>query len=109
MEIIARAMDWTSVDEENFGKFLDTETGRRLIPRLLEGVPQLSDGGDTNRLLIRSGEVRGWQACVRDLLMLSHAQPQQAGVAQNQAYPPLEQDEAWNDGQKIENTNPQAQ
>lgn len=102
MEIVAGALDWTNIDEENLGKFLDTTSGRRLIPRLAELAPQLLGEGETNKLLIRMGEFKGRQDTLRDLLMLSHAQ-EKPTPALNE-YPAPENDAAWNDGQKL---NPQ--
>jgi hypothetical protein len=101
MEIIAGLLDWTSADEENFSKFLDTDTGRRLLPKILEGAPLLLEKGHVNAILIRSGEVRGWQAVAQEILRLAH--PPAAVTQQDvrREYVSLEDDKAWNDGQKL--------
>ena len=100
MEIIAGPLDWSPIDEERWGKFLETDTGRRLIPKLLESVPGLLASGDTNAILIRSGEHRGLQLAVSQLLAMSHSTP--GNVTQvATSYPPLEDDAAWDDGQKL--------
>jgi len=101
MEILANPSDWTQIDSENLAKFLETETGKRLIPKLVEQVPVLLDGGEINRILIRSGEVRAFNQMVESLLVLAHPPvPQQNPVNE---YPPLEDDRAWGDGQRLSN------
>lgn len=101
MEIVAGPLDWTSVDEENLRKFFGTETGKRLIPRLADLVPPLLEAGDTNALLVRCGKVRGYQEALQNLLALSYTQEEPKQQNAN-AYPPLEDDKAWNDGKKLE-------
>lgn len=99
MEIIANPSDWTAPDAENLVKFLETETGKRLIPKLVESEPALLDGGDVNRILIRSGEVRAFKAMIEALFNLAHPPPPPPQPITE--YPPLTKDEAWNDGQKL--------
>lgn len=101
MEIIADRLDWASNDEENLAKFLETETGKRFLPKLLESTPMLLAKGDTNEILIRAGEVRGYQDVARNILALAHSAPVTKPEAAS-AYPGLENDAAWNDGQKLE-------
>lgn len=104
MEITAQPLDWTSVDSDNFSKFLDSPTGKRLIPKLADGVPPLYEKGDVNSILIRTGEVRGFQMVLRDLLNLAHPPaPVQQDSTNN--YPPPEDDKFW-DGPKLNDTNP---
>lgn len=100
MEILAGSLDWTPFDAEKLANFLDSETGKRFIPKLVEAAPTLLDGGDTNRILIRSGEVLSFQKIVKEILFLAHPPP--PSPKQVTEYPPLEADEHWNDGQKIE-------
>lgn len=103
MEIVASQLDWTTVDEENLAKFLETETGRRFLPRLLDSVPPLLENGKTKQLLIRSGIVIGYQRVARDILAMAHpaARPDDQ-KEQSSAYPDLRNDAAWNDGLKLE-------
>lgn len=105
MEIPARVTDWLPTDEENLAKFLETETGKRLIPRLVSDMPLLLAGGDTNSILIRSGEVRAYQAFMETLVTLAHPAAVEASVNITE-YPPLHDDRAWADGQKLEPTTP---
>jgi len=103
MEILAGSLEWTPFDAEKLASFLDTDTGKRLLPKLVEVAPPLLDGGDTNRILIRAGEVRGFQVVVRELISLAHPPP--PTQESKPEYPPLEADAHWNDGQKLEPEN----
>jgi hypothetical protein len=98
MEISANPLDWTSNDEENLAKFLDTETGKRFIPKLIETAPSLLNRGHVNAILIRSGELRGYQEVVRSILVLAHPAPKPA--APESEYPLLEDDRHW-EGEKL--------
>jgi hypothetical protein len=104
MEILANPNDWIANDAENLAAFLETETGKRLIPKLVENIPVLHEKGETNSILIRSGEVRAWTRLVETLLFLAHPAPPAA--PQVSEYPALEDDAAWKDGQKINDPNP---
>ena len=100
MEIVAGQLDWTSIDEENLSKFLDTPTGKRFLPKLLESCPSLSAGGEINQILIRTGEVRGYQRVGRDILSLAHPSNRtEPNVAES--YPSPEDDSKWEDGNKM--------
>ena len=99
MEITAGQLDWLSTDEENLAKFLDTETGKRFIPKLVEYAPPLHSDGDTNAILIRTGEVRGYQNVVQTILALAHPAPK--STPSRIGYEAPEDDSAWNDGQKL--------
>lgn len=103
MEISANPSDWTSVDSENLSKFLDTDTGKRLLPKIAEAAPLLHDGGEVNRILIRTGELRGFQTVLREILSLAHPAPpvQQS----NGEYPNLFDDKGW-EGPKLSDPNP---
>ena len=101
LEIVANPTDWTQTDQERWANFLDTETGKRLLPALVETAPPLLSKGDINEILIRSGEVRGIQSVIRELVALAHPSVKEAIAAQSTAYPPLEDDKLWDDGQKL--------
>jgi hypothetical protein len=101
MEIIANDKDWLPTDEAALAAFLETATGRRLIPALMANAPGLLPGGEINAILIRSGEVRACQTMIETLLLLAHP-PVSASRDSQANYPALEDDEAWKDGQKLE-------
>lgn len=90
--------DWTSDDEARWNEFLKTPTGRKLIPKALEASPGLLPSGESNAILIRSGEIRGIQHFVKELLNLTHAPPLPA--VQESAYPDLDDDSKWAEYEK---------
>jgi len=100
MEITLESLPWDSEDVDNWSAFLRTKAGQRLIPKLAEHTPELLSAGDTNAILIRSGEVRAMAEVIKHLLSFAtHPVHQTAPVSE---YPPLTDDAAWNDGQKIQ-------
>ncbi len=103
MEITNESLSWTSEDTDLWRAFLGTRTGSRLLPKLVESAPPLLESGDSNGILIRNGKVLGFQESVRALLNLAVNQPD-APKAESTNFPSLDDDAAWNDGQKI---NPQ--
>jgi len=104
MEILAKPTDWIPNDSENLAAFLETETGKRLIPELAKGIPMLREGGEINSILIRSGEVRAWNRMIETLLNLAHPEPVTTPTPNE--YPPLEDDAAWKDGLRLNDPNP---
>jgi hypothetical protein len=100
MEITRDSLPWDSEDTDIWNSFLSTKTGQRLLPKILESTPALLASGDINSILIRSGEVRGFQASAGAILSL--AMHPEAPVKETSSYPPLEDDSQWNDGQKIQ-------
>jgi len=100
MDLTSDSLPWDSTDIALWRQFLDTRTGARLIPKLLESVPPLLGGGDVNAILIRSGDVRGFGAAARILLSLTSEAPAPTPAAPT-TYAALEDDGAWNDGQKL--------
>lgn len=100
MEIIAGVLDWTSNDEVVWAKFLESETGKRLIPKLAEFTPPFLERGPTDEMLVRLGKVAGVQLAIQTLIGLAHPTPPMSD--QPTVYPDLHNDAAWNDGQKLE-------
>ena len=93
MQIVKENLPWSNTDTEQLRFFLETPTGQRLVPKLVESAPSLLPAGDTNSILIRSGEVRGIQIVVSALLALAHPTPDES--RQPESYPPLDDDSAW--------------
>lgn len=106
MEILAGKLDWLATDEQALAAFLDTPTGQRFIPKLLEEAPALLEGGEINEILIRSGKVLGYSEIARTILALAHPAPKTAGLSVNDTHPSLEDDSKW-DGPKLNDPNPQ--
>ncbi len=100
MEITTESLPWDSENVALFRAFLLTPTGQRLVPKLAEGAPALAEG-DINKVLIRSGEVRGYGEVIKTLLSLAVMLPEAPKSDGNEAYPALEDDAKWPDGEKI--------
>jgi hypothetical protein len=105
MEILANEGDWTHTDEAALASFLETPTGRRLIPALVSTSPGLMACGDVNAILIRSGEVRAFQTILESILTLAH--PPTPFLQPASSHPDLEDDAAWNDGQHLDVPKPE--
>lgn len=93
MSVTNASLPWSTDDVLLWRNFLDSEVGRRLIPKLAESAPILLDGADVNKTLVRNGELRGYQDAIRTLLALSEVTPEVAPSAD--AYPPLDDDSRW--------------
>jgi hypothetical protein len=103
IEIVANSSDWLPTDQERWSAFLETETGKRLLPTLAESAPQLEASGDVNKILIRSGEVRGFQMILRELVMMAHPSAKTVERISTE-YPSLDDDAKWEDGQTLSPT-----
>lgn len=97
--ITDEALPWNTEDESRWNDFVQTETGKRLLPKLMEQAPVLLGSGETNSILIRNGEFRGFAEAVKILLSLTHSPP--LPPKPTQSLPPLEDDKAWDDGQTL--------
>lgn len=99
-EITNEGLPWSTDDEALWNAFLKTNTGARLIPKLAERVPALLGSGDANSILIRSGEVRGFQIAIASMLELTHSPPLPV-KSEAANYPDLTDDAQWTDGQTV--------
>lgn len=104
MEITNGPLEWSTEDIDIWRQFLKTQTGQRLLPRMLEDIPALLPGGNTNDILVRNGEVRGFQQAASTLLGAMTTYPP-APVKTAENYPLPEDDAAWADGQKVSENN----
>lgn len=102
MEITNHELQWTSENVDLWRQFLETQTGSRLLPKLAELAPTLLEKGDSNELFIRSGKVLGFQESIRALLSLAVIQP--SAPSAESAYPDLNDDSKWTDGEKLQKT-----
>jgi hypothetical protein len=99
MEISNSPLEFTSEDISIWRQFLRTQTGARLIPKLLESSPVLLERGDSNEILIRTGAVKGFQEAARTLLAMAFPLPETPKPVTE--YPSPEDDAAWNDGKTL--------
>lgn len=93
---------WSSEDRDNLKSFFATRTGSKLISQLAEAAPTLFASGDTNKILIRNGELLGFQSALRELLVLSLPEPMQE--KEKSEYPSLLDDSAWPGTEKLDTT-----
>lgn len=101
MEITVDEIKWTPDDVVALINFLNTQTGAKLASKLAEMTPPLLSRGDTNEILIRSGEILGMQNTIRNLLSLTRVTPVENQEAPQSEYQDLTDDSKWNDGQKL--------
>lgn len=94
MEVTNARLEWTPEDSLNWEKFLQTQTGSRLIPKCVESAPLLLETGHVNAILVRSGKLLGYQAAVKGLLELS-VPPQAEQEQTPENYPSLYDDSKW--------------
>lgn len=92
-------LTWHDEDIGILRQFLKTRTGEKFLPKLAESAPTLLDGGHANKTLVRNGELRGYQAALREIYLLAY--PPAEPKPDPSAYPALEDDSAWNDGEKL--------
>lgn len=93
--------EWDVIEDRDLWfQFLRTRTGQRLFAAALENQPPLLGKGDVNEILIRSGEVRGWSACITTLISLSIPETNLTEAAPVESYPELTDDAAWDDKKK---------
>ena len=101
MEIVNGTLEWDEVEDRDIWRaFLNSRTGARLLPKALESCPSLLESGDVNAILIRNGAVIGVQRLIAALIALSVPEPKVPETLAV-AYPALDDDAAWNDGNKI--------
>lgn len=94
MEVTNARLEWTPEDALNWEKFLQTQTGSRLIPIWIESAPPLLETGDVNTILVRSGKLLGFQLGIKALLELS-VPPQSEEQKTPSNYPNLLDDSQW--------------
>lgn len=93
-------LSWTSTDAKAWREFLQNPTGQRLLAGIALEEPELLDGADVNKTLVRSGEVRHQKRLVSFFLQLTGGAIESAPAAEPPAYPDLEDDSHW-DGPKL--------
>lgn len=96
----SQMFDWTQEDETLLRQFLQTRTGTKFLPKVAEiATPTLFSEGDTNKILVRSGEVRGVQLALSSIYTLAYPAPEPP--KETPAYPPLEANEFWPETEKL--------
>jgi hypothetical protein len=92
---------WTSVDAQAWKELLLTDTGKKLLRALVLEKPELLAKGETNDILIRSGEARQHDNLTAFLLTLTGVDTEiDDDPSQESTYPSLTDDTAW-EGDKL--------
>lgn len=92
-------LEWSSDDTNLLRQFLETRTGQKFLPSLAQSAPTLFSGGDTNKILIRNGQLIGYQEAMQQINFLAYPPPAPPQTAA--AYPDLDDDSAWPDTDKL--------
>jgi hypothetical protein len=94
--------DWSSGDASELREFLKTSTGTKVLRALALEEPLLLRSGETNGILIRSGEVAQHKYLTSFLLDLTGEffEHHDDGNSVSNDYPSLTDDNAW-DGPKL--------
>ncbi len=92
--------EWAAEDTTALRNFLTSNTGARMLDSIAASLPALLPGGDTNAVLIRSGELRGAQHVLTTIFGLAYP-VKEVPDKPAETYPALTDDAVWNDGQKL--------
>lgn len=95
--------EWAAEDTAALRNFLSSQTGTRLLDNIAAAQPALLPGGDTNAIMIRSGELRGAQHVLTTIFGLAYP-PKETADKPAETYPALTDDEAWADGNKLKDS-----
>ena len=93
---------WESTDAQKLREFLESPTGQKVLRHMTDSIPDLMDGTDVNRTLVRNGEVKGANTVFSALVQLTIEQPEPEKSADN--YPSLDDESAW-EGENPKPTN----
>lgn len=66
---------WTVADAANTRAFLDSESGQRLLTRLLYAKPEYGPFKSIEERAVKSGEVDGFEKCILALQALRESDP----------------------------------
>lgn len=86
---------WDSTDASLLKAFLNSDVAKKAFAIVMELCPPLLDGGDVNKTLVRSGEVKGFSLALNSLFELVIKQPEP--VSTPIAYPDIDDDSQWED------------
>jgi len=100
-----KPLEWDSTEAGILRTFLDSPTGQKILTLLHGRIPGLLDGGDVNKILIRSGQVAGAQMIFDSLVSLIVERPIELQSIQQteENYPDLDHPNAW---EKFDNEQP---
>lgn len=84
---------WESTDAQKLREFLESPTGQKVLRHLTDTTPDLMDGENVNKTLVRNGEVKGANAIFTALVQLTIEQPPQEKPVET--YPSIDDESQW--------------
>lgn len=85
--------DWDSADAAKLREILESDVFKKAFRLTADFCPELMDGADVNRTLVRSGEVKGFHFAFTQLFSLLTEQPKQP--QSSESYPDLDDESKW--------------
>jgi hypothetical protein len=100
-----KPVSWDSTDAGILQIFFETPVGQKVLTILHGRIPGLLEGGELNKVLIRSGQVAGAQMIFDSLVSLIVEIPVELQQIQKteDSYPSLDDSQAW---EKFDNEQP---
>lgn len=92
--------DFDSEDRQQLRNFLGTRAGQRLFPRAAADCPALLTQGETNAIMIRTGEVSGYMKALQAISALTVEE--KPPTVDSATYPAPEDDALWDDKRKVQ-------
>lgn len=101
MQILREPPLWNADAAGLLKDFLESTVGQVFLANLAAGRPDFLPNADLNATALRACEIAGYEKCVSNLLHLTEA-PKELTETASSAYPPIDDEENWRDGDKKE-------
>jgi hypothetical protein len=89
-------LPWFSEDAARLRKFLESETGQRMMARLLIARPSfLPASAHPHKSFAQSRDIAGYEQAIQELTNLTLPPPELPQDPTRKNYPDLEDDSAW--------------
>lgn len=104
----AEPPEFTSDHRKQLQDFLESDAGQVALAWIVHNAPQLLDGGDVNKTLVASGEVKGYHKALSELISLTYEKPGKSSDTASEAFPDLEDDSKWEEGSSVRPRQPKS-
>jgi len=84
---------WDSEDARKLRELLESATFKKALRIILDEQPELLDGADVNKTLVRNGEVKGFSAALTSIYRLTFEQPE--AQINSTVYPDIDDERFW--------------
>lgn len=88
--------EWTSDHRKLLQDFLESDAGQIALAWVAHNAPSLLDGSDVNKTLVASGEVKGFNRFLSELISLTYEKPTSEAPAST-SFPDLDDNSKWKD------------